>query len=279
MKKIIIGSVFANDSPQQQKWLDLQLNFLKATTEDFDHVVVVSEGLTNDYFQKKTKVLVPFDKSPKSSFAHLAGLNILLSHFKDCEEKYENFLFIDSDAFPIKKSWINFLLNKMKKKDFFDDPKTGNIIPLKHKSKYYEIASILRSENLETRLHASVLFARKDALSKLNFDIGIVGNDLLGNSERDVFIPVYQKELRDFAFPLIRTNKKNIHPVACGVYFDMFYHHCCGSGRKFSLRSNDYFSGFIKNRESFLPATEKLMKNPFGFVNELAGWSPLNYVN
>lgn len=277
MKKLLVGSVFADDSPTQQKWLDLQLKFLSETTDDFDHIVVLSDGKTNDYFEQKTKVLIPEDTSPKCNEAHNFGLNRLLEYFKQNQNDFENFLFIDADAFPIKKNWMASLLRKMQPQERIDF-NTGAILPNKMKGKDYEIAVALRSENLETRLHASILFVKKKFLDKISFSIGLVGNDLAGNQEQDIYVPNYQYELRHMALPLIRTNKFNLHPLACGIYFDMFYHHACGSGRPFNLRAADnYLASFIPGIIDVSGYTEKLMADPCEFVQQLAGWNPTRY--
>lgn len=279
MKKLLVGSVFANDSPSQQRWLNLQLKFFEATTNDFDHVVVVSDGFTNEYFSSKTKVLVPEDTAPKASDAHYRGLNLLRFYFQSVKDQYENFIFIDADAFPIKQNWIGSLLSKMSPEDRVD-MQSGFFMTNKKKGKDYDIAAVLRSENLETRLHASVLFCKKHALQDITFELGSVGNDLAGNVESDVYIPAYQFNKRANAFPLIRTNKCNVHPLACGIYFDMFYHHACGSGRPFNLRASDhYLKSFIPSQTSVSSFTEKLMDNPCDFVHTLAGWNTNRYAN
>jgi hypothetical protein len=279
MKKLLVGSVFADDTPMQQKWLDLQLLFLAHTTHDFDHVVVLSDGKTNDYFEQKTKVIIPGDTSPKGSDAHCNGLNLLLEYFRNKSDDYENFLFLDADAFPIKQNWLPVLLKKMEPMER-DDPITGAFLPIKSKWRDYDVASVVRSENLEIRLHASVLFAKKKALSNMTFNFGHVGNDLLGNIENDVHIPFYQNEFRNLALPLIRTNKNNIHPLACGIYYDMFYHHACGSGRDFHMRaSGHYLTNIIPAILNTSGFTDQLMKSPCDFIKNLAGWNPSRYAN
>jgi hypothetical protein len=279
MKKVLIGSVFANDNQMQQKWLDLQLRFIAETTSDFDHVVVLSDGITNNYFESKTKVLVPANTEPKASEAHYLGLNLLKTYFSEHQEQYENFLFLDADAFPIKKNWIAALLKKMQPEDRVDFA-TGTILTTKSKGRHYDVAAALRSENLENRLHASVLFVKNKALANVAFSLGSIGMDLAGNPESDVFIPMYQTELRHLAFPLMRTNKTNIHPLACGIYFDMFYHHACGSGRPFNLRAADhYLSSFIPSQIDVSVFTEKLMSNPCEHVHKLAGWNSIRYAS
>lgn len=256
MKKLLVGSIFSDDKPLQKQWLDIQLKYLSVTTDSYDHVAVVSKIATDDYFGSKTKVIYPQDMNLTGSDAHTQGLNLLLEYFRSNQSNYENFLFIDGDAFPIKKQWMLSLLNKMDSKD---------------------IAIAIRSENLETRWHASILFAKRNALDHLSFEMKLVGNDLAGNKEEDVSVPVYQFERRNFVFPLIRTNQFNLHPVACGIYYDMFYHHCCGSGRWLSLRSNDYYNRIVTPIDDLTPITNRLFQNPNEFIKKIAGWSVTRY--
>ena len=95
MKKLLVGSVFINDSPIQEKWLDLQLKYLKATTEDFDHVVVLSEGKTSENFSNKTNVLIPEDLTKHASEAHFHGLNMLHNYFIERQNDYAQVLIMD----------------------------------------------------------------------------------------------------------------------------------------------------------------------------------------
>lgn len=276
MKKLLVGSVFADDSPLQQKWLDLQLRYLAATTTDYDHVVVLTPGPANDSFTSRTTVLVPEDTTLSGSPAHVQGLNLLRNHFRDREDYYENFLFIDGDAFPIKKQWLGSLLVKMNTTDRFTE---GAATCLSERGNYYDTAVALRCENLETRLHASVLFARREALRHITFEVAEVGYDLAGNPECDVTVPAYQHHRRRLAMPLLRTNQYNLHPLACGVYYDMFYHHCCGSGRWFNMRANDYYDRIVPRRDDLSQFTNQLFADPNGFVGKLAGWSPQRYAS
>jgi hypothetical protein len=274
VKKLIVGTVYASDNETQQRWLDLQLRYLKATTEDFDHVAVVASGITNSHFHKMTKVLVPEDRTLHASEAHVSGLNLLLSYFREREDEYQNFLFLDGDAFPIRKQWLGSLLYRMEPQQEFDY--SGVAMPRRTGSDY-DVAVILRSENLETRLHASVTFVKKSAMRDMSFKIGVAGQDLLCRDEEDIHIPAFQFYRRKLAFPLIRSNQYNVHPLACGVYFDMFYHHSCGSGRWFNLRGKSYYDRIVQPVDSLDKFTNQLFSNPTDFVGKLAGWSPSRY--
>jgi hypothetical protein len=258
-KTLLIGTVFMNDSEEQLKWFDLQMRYFHATTpQSFDHVTFLQDGATTDLL-KGTKVInAPDAKKAKQSKAHIIGLNCLLDYFKKHQENYEDFLFIDSDAFPIRKDWHPTLRRKM-------------VSP-------YEIAAVIRPENLEQRLHSSVLLARKQALPHLKFTVGSFDiNDLCGYGERDVCCGSYQGDRRKQAFPLLKSNRENIHPLLCSVYYDMFYHNGCGTGRDFNMRARPYWNHMVEMSPDVRGWINQLMKNPNEFIGKLAGWNPEEY--
>lgn len=255
MKKLAVGTIFIQDDDIQRNWLELQLQYLRATTVNFDHFTYLY-GHPSGYFSKRSNVIHAASTDPENSTAHIEGLNSLLAHFKFYKDSYDYFLFLDSDAFPFRKNWLNILIEKM----------GGN----KH------IAVAIRQENLETRWHSSVLFANQDGLRHLKFDYMDL-KDLSGWPEKDVSIPKYQEGLRDNVFPLIRTNQYNIHPHLCGIYYDMFYHHCCGSGRDYNMRSRHYWNIMSPEDIDVFKYTELLMADPNALISKLAGWKPEEY--
>ena len=242
-KRLLIGTTFINDSDDQKKWLDLQLSFLRDTTEDFDHIVYLTEHFQN--FEKITNVVTGYDNT------HVAGLIKLKEVFMENQDFYDYFLFIDSDAFPVQKGWIDILLKSM---DAFSTENNEK-----------EIACNLRTENLEQRLHASVLFVKKNALNDLKWHNNPIV-DVMGNEERDVQISSYQEEKRKQAFPMLRSNKTEVHPLLCGVYYNMFYHHGLGSGRADNMRGKTYWNHLPVTPKSF---TDALMENPKKFIDNL----------
>lgn len=256
-KSLCVGTIFCDDSPLQREWFDLQLRFLKSTTIEFDHVTFCGANkLSTDLFKTKSH-LIHKPHTAISNEAHVNGLKSILEHFKQNKEKYKNFLFIDSDAFPIRKNWYSLLLNKM----------GGN----------YEIAICLRNENLEQRLHSSILFARSPALEHIDFSVSqIPGGDLCGQKEIDVSCLPYQTDRRSLVYPLLRSNKKEIHPLLYGVYYDMFYHNGCGSGRKFNMRAGPYWNHMTKDVE-LEKNRMNLFSSPGQFIRNLAGWNPEMY--
>lgn len=243
--RLFVGSVFVDDGEIGQRWLDLQLHFLRATTDSFDHVVVLSEGQKTGAFTGRTKIIEPENTELKMGQAHQQGLNILSSFFQT--QPHDYFLLLDCDAFPIRSGWLETLDQKMV---------------------HHEVAALVRAENLEKRFHAAVFLAKRSALPNLGFCPDVAGLDWIGNEEYDIQCPHYQKEAEK-VFGLVRSNRVNLHPLACGVYCDLFYHHCCGSGREFWMRSNSYWD----HMESPDPAifTPRLLANPEVFVRNLRG--------
>lgn len=264
-KKLLVGSVFVNLIDENNlKWLDLQLKYFEETTDSFDHITFVHDLPPELPKQFKGRTQILFNKTDRrvgfSSPGHVKGLDNLLAYFKSCRQNYGNFLFIDMDAFPIKKNWMNILINKMEKK--------------------YEIATVLRCENLETRLHSSVLFATDKSLDHLQWGVEGVGEDLVGNPERDVKIREYQDKRRDKAFVMLRSNKHEVHPLLCGVYYDMFYHHACGTGRKYNMRAAYYWDRVFEiDKTDPGKWNQELFDNPNEFISNLAGWNKDLYAN
>lgn len=250
-RKLLVGSVFINDSPIQQQWLDLQLKFLAKTVGDFKYTAVLWDKQT-DHFNKVNclHLSCPF----RDSDAHAYGYTYLIQHFKEHLEEFEHFLLLDSDAFPIRDNWIPTLVEAMKER---------------------EIAAPIRAEDMELRLHPAVVFIKDAAtLFKIDFKNDIVGADLLGNQERDHFLPHYQLKERHLAYPLLRSNRYNVHTLACGIYYDMFYHHSCGAGHGFLARKDGYWATAGKAHEANMwQFTRELMSDPEGFIKELRGKS------
>lgn len=290
-KKLLVGATFRDAHPDQVEWLDLQLKFLKATTEDFDHVSFVNGrgsysnrentdlGDISSFDAYPTKVIgigearTQRDPSPTSS-QHIDALNGLLAHFKSERHNYDNFLFLDNDAFPVREGWLGDLTAKMDEWNRL-------------------IAVVVRPENLEIRWHASILLAKPEGLDGLHFQLQhIPEGDFMSVDELDVGIGAFQDKLKDKVWPLIRTNRLNLHPVAYGIYFDMFYHHTFGAARHVrrgrnthqpwdTLRwgRNNYATQYINPNYAWEQYNERLWQDPTGFISELAGWCTERYAS
>ena len=302
-KQLLVGSIFRDGGPDQAEWLELQLKFLRATTPSFDHVSYVNSP-KHDLLEEfdttfvNDSVIDTGDALTVTSQQHINGLNGLLAYFKGHRHNYTHFLFLDNDAFPIRKEWLRSLVFKMDAHD-------------------RKIAVAVRPENLEYRWHASILFASQGSLDSLHFGLDFLpSSDFMGHDELDVGIGAFQGQLRSMVWPLIRTNKVNIHPVAYGIYYDMFYHHTFGGrrhskfthSRDFGLASkifnkepgfedrampprsetgqpwdtlrygrHHYATDYIDPDYPWEQNTKELMSNPAEFVGTLAGWNPEQY--
>ena len=180
MKDLMIGTVLRNGSATQRRWLDIQLAFIRATTEDFDHVAVVNKQCPVGTFD--TTVINPVEQGLEGSRGHQQGLWILTDYFERHQDKYRYFMFLDCDAFPIREHWLDILDAKMEGK---------------------ELAAIIRPENMEFRLHASIMLVKPQALPNINFVATKVGRKLDGSVEKDLNVPYYEAR-RDLTFGMVR---------------------------------------------------------------------------
>ena len=259
-KRLCVGTIFPNCNELSRQWLDLQLRYLKSSTSvDYTHISVVQEGNISAFFENNTTVIRPKGKINKNSMAHVRGLETLRDHYVGNVNNCEFFLFIDMDAFPIRKDWFDILTGKMTNRN-------------------YEIAVILRPENLEQRLHSSVLLSRHNIVPHLRWGVNRIGHDLIGGNESDVHLMSHQTGgARNKSFVLLRSNKCQIHPLLCGVYYDLFYHHGCGSGRNFNMRARPYWAHMIPAKFDVMGTIDDLMDHPNEFIGQLTGWEKTTY--
>ncbi len=271
--KLLVGSVYASGEPQQLEWLKLQQEFLNATTADYDLCAYVAHPDVSAF--EGVNVIANRADDPCNthcSILHVEGLRCLRNYFVTQKDNYDAFLFLDSDAFPVKKDWLPTLVKRMGQQA--------------HKK---DCAAIVRTELCEMRYHASVLFCLPSALAGLQFLFGPCnavpeGKDLLGNSENDIHISYQRSPERFRVFPLLRTNQYNIHPVACGIYYDMFYHHAFGSEHGVKKDTEPFQS--VRNvgkygygidwsggHYDFRDLYNRITRMPSEFIRKLGGWS------
>lgn len=241
MSRVIVGSVFCNH-PRLDDWYKLQLNFLNQTT-NFTHVVFsdANYNFNHSYVLPQKTKINESNHSLKGSQAHVFGLNAILDFFRTTNEQY--FLILDSDCFPIRKNWLEDLLES-------------------HEN--YDIFAPARYENLETHAHPSAFLFKKSALNNLKFDIMRM-NSIHGKVYYDT-----ASNCQTF-FPMIRSNKKNLHPILYGLYFDTFYHHGAGS-RNLCFRSfkMNYYKEQKYNYTSEYENFKFLINNPKKFISSLS---------
>ena len=259
-KSLLVGSVYA-PTERNETWRDLQFRFLQKTLgDDFDHAVWLNR--------------VPESLFPDSQLAgrhdgdqldftqeHANGLRGLVRYFL-AHPDYDNYLILDSDAFPFKQNWLEKLLAWLK---------ADERLPERH------WAAAVRTENLDTFPHPCVVFVRGHFLRSLPDPLGYFDpgpheyRNLAGYSFKDVgFL-----DRPPFVFqPLLRTNFWNPHPVLSAVYGGLFYHHGAGSRplelRSVSLRQYDHhiprYSHFDTEHSLWL----EISKNPVLYLNQLA---------
>ena len=259
---LLIGSVYANGNNSDLEWLAIQKHFLETTTENYKLVGVVPhpiEGTTiSDYIQI---IAGPKEQVTDVIDAHVYGLRALKNYFEANQDKYDHLLFLDSDAFPIKRGWQK-LLDRLTARRF-------------------EIACVVRCELLETRLHVCVIYAKPESLPYLDFHSGVpTGADgpkkcILTTMYDQGPCPIrYEENRRDRAFPLLKSNQFTEDPLTGTIYYDMFYHHGSGS-RKKKTRANRYWRHMIKSQNTDLK--KRLLENPNETIAKLAGWNPKSY--
>lgn len=134
---------------------------------------------------------------------HYNGLCELIKYAESGD--YRAWLILDCDCFPVDDEWEFKLINRN--------------------------SAVVRTENFDTFIHPSCVYCVDRSIK---FEISTMTN-LLGNSFSELI------GVGDGYFPLFRTNKINYHPVAYGVYYDVFYHHGAGS-RYMGFRSDRYYN-------------------------------------
>jgi hypothetical protein len=199
---------------------------------------------------------------------HTRGLNAVLDYFRQ-HPGYENYLILDSDAFPFQDGWLEKLLGWMKGGAGMQE-------------KYF--AAAVRTENLDTFPHPCVFFVRGSFLAKASFDFRGRAHaphiNLLGDPLADVGSAISpMHEGRHVMLPLLRTNAWNPHPVLGAIYGGMFYHHGAGS-RELSIRiiNAGYFDHFIPRAAHSAVEAElyaELCADPDRLMRKLLGpWLP-----
>ncbi|MGY6215095.1 hypothetical protein ACW73L_08040 [Methylolobus aquaticus] len=250
MKPLVIATVFA-PSPLNAEWYALQKKFIAACTEvAFDYWVVLN-GVAPDGFDPSDIALVN-----EENIGHGEALMQLVELFRQ-RRNYENYLILDSDAFPVKPGWYRILDEQMNR--------LGK-----------EVAAPVRAENLDVFPHPCAFFLRDRIVDDPRLEFRKIGalRNLLGMNVNDVGCAT--ASMSDALFPLMRSNVVNVHPVAAAVYHHLFYHHGCGS-RDFHFRVTKRFPycehWYDVSRQ---PAHGRrlngaIMRNPERFIARLMG--------
>jgi hypothetical protein len=202
---------------QSDRWIDIQLKYLRRhLNTPFRVYACVPEpaGRYEDrfYFASDYEPHVVSDpRFPPMIMSHPTKLNYLADIILKDAEDDDYLVFIDGDAFPI-----------------------GDLFPFMERTlERFRLGAVRRDENRgDKQPHPSfcattVGFWREIGgdwfpgfLWKNNtgVDVSDVGGNLLGTLERQK-IPWY---------PMLRSNKVNLHPLWFGIYEGLVYHHGAG---------------------------------------------------
>jgi hypothetical protein len=245
---LLVASIYS-PSEINADWYALQRRFLARTTAVEYQFKVLLNGVDPAGFESRDILGV----LPENE-GHARALARLLDHFRD-QRSPEAFLILDSDCFPVAPRWHDVLRADM--------ARFGKLA-----------AAPVRTENLDLFPHPSAFYLLPAALEPGRLDFAKRPSpNLLGQEVLDVGSAMQGAE---WLLPLLRTNARNVHPVAAAIYHHLFYHHGAGS-RDFAfrvLRRYAYCEHWYDraaepaHRDAVLAA---LLGDPEGFVASLMG--------
>ncbi len=237
------------------KWIPIQMKYLKKYINEEFRVFACTPPPAEKYLEQ-FYFASEFEPEVKHSESHPSKLNYLGECILRTGSEDDLLIFIDGDAFPI----------------------AGFLPFIREKLKTYPLIAIRRDENNGDRQpHPSFCATTIGFWKKINGDWsrGYRWGDAQGDKITDVggnllFIlntGGYQW------YPLLRTNKTNLHPLWFGIYADVIYHHGAGF-RKPSCRIERVRYGYPKKRWRllFMPP---IIRHYFRIVLGKLGSSPL----
>jgi hypothetical protein len=265
VKKLLIGSVYS-PCDRNPVWLGLQQRFLSESCKvDFDLTVFLNRVDDALFKEKGVTVAGKSDvNQPDMCREHAGALNQLVGFMREETGRYENFLLLDSDAFPFQDNWLERLLAWMKEDDFLEEKL---------------FAAPCRAENLDAFPHPCAFFMR--------------GRFLKDHGHRLDFGPAHHVNFSGFHFddvgcgnptvydgkhrwlPLLRTNVWSPHPVLSAIYGGIFYHHGSGSRplelRSVALRTYDNQFPRYQHGDTERQLYLEISRNPRIYIRQLLG--------
>ena len=186
------------------KWIDVQLSYLARHLQEPYRVVTVLHNVEPGHEHK-------FDRVVSAMGDHPGKLNLLGSLILEEAEHDDLIMFLDGDAFPIAdpmptvhKALDDSVLVAVRRDEIAGDRQP------------HPCFCVIRAEEWDRiRGDWTPGFAWKNKNGQLLSD---VGGNLLGKLER----------INAPWTPLLRSNKKNPHPLWFGIYADVLYHHGAG---------------------------------------------------
>jgi len=254
-KNLLVASIYA-PSRRNAKWIELQRRFIKKTTGEHDFGIFLAKGTNASELPDEFIIgeIEPNSNSNRlregreASQDHARNLARLIDYFRSVD--YDYFLILDSDCFPIEINWQDTLSKVMGRK---------------------KASAAIRCENMTLSPHPCAFFMNSEALNEnwLDFNPHSMPN-LLSARMSDVGgkIPIAK------TFPLLRTNRINLHPLIGAIYGNLFYHHGGGSRPSGAIvsRSQGYYKNLgVQPAKSEREIYDELIKDPFAFIGKLRG--------
>ena len=187
------------------KWIDLQIRYIKKHIHEPYRIYACINGVE----QKYTDLYYFYSEEEGS---HAEKLKYLASEIIPKSNDDDILMFIDGDAFPISSELVPFVKEKITK---------------------HKLVAIRRDENTgDIQPHPSFCATTVGFWKQIQGDWGrgYYWKNPQGKEVTDVggnLLKILNDNNIDW-FPLIRTNKKDLHPLWFGIYGNMIYHH--GSG-------------------------------------------------
>ncbi|MGO8752586.1 MAG: hypothetical protein ACLQNE_42140 [Thermoguttaceae bacterium] len=189
------------------RWVDVQLSYLQRHIGEPFKVYAFLNHLRGDHRRKF------FYSSTEDIRAHAVKLNLLGDMAVLHSTNPADWLvFIDCDAFPI-----------------------ADVVAYgREKLKQYPLAAVQRRENLgDVQPHPAFCLTTVGFWKEIAGDWkqGFAWENDAGRSITDVggnLLGILRKRGIDW-FPMLRSNKRNLHPLWYGIYDDLVYHHGAGS--------------------------------------------------
>lgn len=191
---------------QTEKWIDIQNQYFNYFIKEDFRVFAFLNDLPNSHSQKF------YYSSTEDIKSHSIKLNLLGDLILlDSENDEDWIIFIDGDAFPIN-----------------DIVEYGKL----HFMKYPLLAVRRDEDDGEKQPHPCFCMTTvkfwKDI--KGDWNAGHTWKNNRGNDITDVggnLLGILQKRKANW-YPMLRTNKQNLHPLLFGVYGNVVYHHTAG---------------------------------------------------
>ena len=222
---------------QEDTWVDIQLAYLHRFISKPFKVYAFLNNLPRDHREKY------FYSSTEPIKEHAVKLNILadIASF-NMEGPDDLLMFIDGDAFPV-----------------------GDILSFAEKKlKSYPLIAVQRMDNAgDIQPHPCFCLTTLKFWKDINGDWkkGYKWNNLTGEHVTDVggnLLEILEKKGVEW-YPILRSNKRNLHPLFFGIYGDIVYHH--GAGFRSPLCRHDLakINPVIKQIYKLIP-TRKLRR-------------------